>query len=138
MRIRGFVLAAGYGERLRPLTHFLPKPLLPIAGEPVIGHTLRTLAAARCEAVAVNLHHLPEAIPRQLGTSYHGLPLAYSFEEEIQGTLGALHPQLDFLAAADLVLLVNTERASTPPFALSPPAVPSAVVVIAAEFVAAA
>ncbi len=107
MRIRGFVLAAGYGERLRPLTLFLPKPLLPVAGEPVLGHTLRRLAAARCEAVAVNLHHLPEAIPQRLGESYHGLPLVYSLEDEIQGTFGALYPLRDFLAAADLVLLVN-------------------------------
>lgn len=101
------VLAAGYGLRLRPLTLFVPKPLLPVDGEPVVGHTLRQLGRLPCEAAAVNLHHLPEAIPRHLGASYHGLPLVYSREEEILGTLGALYPQRSFFAAADLVLLVN-------------------------------
>lgn len=101
------MLTAGRGLRLRPLTLSLPKALLPIAGEPVAGHTLRQLGRLGCEAVVMNLHHLPEAIPRHFGASYHGLPLVYSVEEEIQGTLGALYPQRDFLRAADVVLLVN-------------------------------
>lgn len=106
-RIRGFVLAAGHGVRLRPLTLSIPKPLLPVDGEPVVGQTLRDLAGAGCEAVVLNLHHLPEAIPAFLGQSYHGLPLLYSHEKEIQGTLGALYPQREFLRPADAVVLVN-------------------------------
>lgn len=106
-KLRGFVLAAGYGQRLQPLTLFLPKPLLPVRGEPVIGHTLRGLKQVGCEAVVVNLHHLAERIPQYLGARYCGLPLIYSEEKEIQGTLGALWPQRDFLAGADVVLLVN-------------------------------
>ncbi|HEX9735255.1 MAG TPA: NDP-sugar synthase [Thermoanaerobaculia bacterium] len=106
-RIRALVLTAGHGTRLRPLTLFLPKPLLPVRGEPVVGHTLRRLAAAGCETAVLNLHHLPDAIPRCLGSRYHGLRLLYSPEEEIQGTLGALYPQRQVLAAADVVLVVN-------------------------------
>lgn len=107
LRLRALVLAAGLGTRLRPLTFFLPKPLLPIAGEPVVGHTLRRLARAGCEAAALNLHHLAETIPRQLGTSYFGLPIVYSHEPEILGTLGALWPLRDFLRRADVILLAN-------------------------------
>lgn len=106
-RIRAFVLTAGHGRRLRPLTLSLPKPLLPIAGEPIVGHTLRQLGRFGCEAAVLNLHHLPDALPRHFGASYYGLPLVYSPEEEIQGTLGALHPQRGFLRSADAVLLVN-------------------------------
>ena len=80
-RIRGLVLAAGLGTRLRPLTCFLPKPLLPVGGEPVIGSLLRQLAAAGCEAAAINVHHLPDAIPQTMGASWHDLPLAYSHEK---------------------------------------------------------
>lgn len=100
-------MTAGKGSRLQPLTHFLPKPLLPICGEPVAGYTLRRLARIGCEAAVLNLHHLADQIPRHFGSSYYGLPLEYSREEDIQGTLGALFAPRRFLAAADLVLLVN-------------------------------
>ncbi len=107
LRLRAFVLAAGHGLRLRPLSLFTPKPLLPVCGQPVIGHTLRRLKKIGCEAAVVNLHHLAETLPEHLGRSWFGLPLIYSPEEEIQGTLGALYPQREILAAADLVLVVN-------------------------------
>lgn len=106
-KLRALVLAAGQGSRLRPLTHFLPKPLLPICGEPVAGHTLRQLARIDCEAAVLNLHHLADQIPQFFGRSYHGLPLQYSREEELQGTLGALFAPRRFLVAADLILLIN-------------------------------
>ncbi len=106
-RLRALVLAAGRGERLRPLTDRIPKPLLPVAGEPIAGTSLRRLAAVGCEAAALNLHHLPEQIRTHFGDSYAGLPLVYSREDELQGTLGALFPLRTFLAQADVVLLVN-------------------------------
>lgn len=116
-RIRALVLAAGLGTRLRPLTLFLPKPLLPLGRETVLGETLRQLGAAGCEAAAVNLHHLPERIPSHLGTSHHGLPLVYSHEEEILGTLGALHPLRDFFAPAEAIVVVNGDTTHRWPFA---------------------
>ena len=106
-RLRALVLAAGRGERLRPLSDLLPKPLLPIAGQPVVAHTLRALADAGCEAAALNLHHLGDAVRRRFGGEFAGLPLTYSVEPELLGTLGALGPLRDFLAPADLVLVVN-------------------------------
>ncbi len=106
-RLRAVVLCAGEGRRLRPLTHFLPKPLLPVAGRPVLEHTLARLAAAGCEAVAINLHHLGERIRRRFGESWNGLPIAYSEEPELLGTLGALGPLRSFVAEADLLLLLN-------------------------------
>jgi mannose-1-phosphate guanylyltransferase len=107
-RLRALVLAAGKGTRLAPLTAFLPKPLLPVCGRPLVEHTLERLAAAGCEAAALNLHHLGEQIRGHLGDEYRGMPLVYSEERpERLGTLGALHPLRDFLAEADVVLLVN-------------------------------
>jgi len=106
-RIRALVLAAGLGTRLRPLTENLPKPLLPVAGRPLVELTLDALAAIGCEAVALNLHHLGDKIRAALGTSYRGMPLTWSEEPEILGTLGALGPLADFLGAADAVLVIN-------------------------------
>jgi mannose-1-phosphate guanylyltransferase len=106
-RIRALVLAAGLGTRLRPLTEHTPKPLLPVRGVPILGHTLAQLAAIGCEAAAVNLHHLGDQIRQRFGDSHAGMPLTWSEEPELLGTLGALHPLKEFFAPADLVLLIN-------------------------------
>lgn len=115
-RLRALVLAAGLGTRLRPLTEHVPKPLLPVAGVPILGHTLAQLAAIGCEAAAVNLHHLGDQIRNRFGDSHAGMPLLWSEEPDLLGTLGALHPLKDFFAAADLVLLVNGDSLCRWPF----------------------
>ena len=56
------VLAAGRGERMRPLTDRLPKPLVPVAGRPLIDHVLDRLAAAGVERAVVNVHYLADLI----------------------------------------------------------------------------
>jgi MurNAc alpha-1-phosphate uridylyltransferase len=56
------VLAAGLGERMRPLTLTMPKPMVPLAGKPLIGHVLDRLASAGVETAIVNVHYLPEQI----------------------------------------------------------------------------
>lgn len=106
-RLRALVLAAGHGSRLRPLTAFIPKPLLPVRGIPAAAHTIDQLAALGCEAIAVNLYHRGEQIRTALGDSRGGVPLAYSVESELRGTLGALAPLRDFLGRAEHILIVN-------------------------------
>lgn len=104
---RALVLSAGLGTRLRPLTWSLPKPLLPVCGEPLVCHTLRRLRQGGCDAAVLNVHHLPEAIPGVLGNEFSGLPLHYSHEDPILGTLGALGPPRALLGQAESVVLVN-------------------------------
>jgi len=106
-RLRALVLAAGLGTRLRPLTELTPKPLLPVTGVPILGHTLAQLAAVGCEAVAVNLHHLGDQIRQRYGDAVAGIPITWSHEPELLGTLGAFWPLREFFAPADLVLLIN-------------------------------
>ncbi|MEO8275174.1 MAG: NDP-sugar synthase [Thermoanaerobaculia bacterium] len=107
LRLRALVLAAGRGERLRPLTAEIPKPLLPVACRPLIAWTLERLRVAGCEAVAINLHHLGQKIRDVFGASFRGMPIHYSEEPELLGTAGALPPLVDFFAAAELALVVN-------------------------------
>jgi MurNAc alpha-1-phosphate uridylyltransferase len=75
------ILAAGRGERLRPLTDRRPKPLLPVAGQPLIAHHLRALAAAGLRDVVINIAYRGEQIRRALGDGRrYGLRIAYSPE----------------------------------------------------------
>jgi MurNAc alpha-1-phosphate uridylyltransferase len=60
------VLAAGYGERMRPLTLRMPKPLVPLAGRPLVDHVLDRLAGAGVTTAIVNVHYLPEQLETHL------------------------------------------------------------------------
>jgi len=62
----GMVLAAGRGERLRPLTDTTPKPMVPIIGRPLLDHAIDRLLAAGVTRVVVNTHHLGEQIAGHL------------------------------------------------------------------------
>jgi len=116
LRLRAVVLAAGLGQRLRPLTLSYPKPLLPILGRPLVQLTLARLQEAGCEAVALNLHHLGGEIESALGRSFGSMPLVYSHEEALLGTLGALVPLRRFVCEADYVFLVNGDSLCEWPF----------------------
>ena len=61
------ILAAGKGTRLRPLTDTVPKPLLEVAGRPMIAFPLQLLREAGIEEVVINLHHLGEQIRSRSG-----------------------------------------------------------------------
>ncbi|MGZ6988972.1 MAG: NTP transferase domain-containing protein, partial [Thermoanaerobaculia bacterium] len=85
-----FVLAAGFGTRFRPETRATPKPLLPLAGRPILFHVFDHLLGQGAEAFVVNAHHLAEELRGAVGESYEGVPVAWSFEEEILGTAGGI------------------------------------------------
>ncbi|MBW1808081.1 MAG: NDP-sugar synthase, partial [Deltaproteobacteria bacterium] len=65
--MRGMVLAAGFGTRLRPLTNLLPKPLVPVLNRPLITYLLDLLKKAGVSEVAINQHHHAQKIPEALG-----------------------------------------------------------------------
>ena len=73
--MRALVLAAGMGERLRPLTDVTPKPMLELGGRPLIHYPLAMLQRGGITEVAINLHHLASIIQRGLGD---GSPWAYA------------------------------------------------------------
>ena len=84
------ILAAGLGTRLRPLTDRIPKPLLPVAGRPMIDYTLAWVAAAGIRQVMINLHHMGDRIRQTVGRERFGLEISYSEEPVILGTGGGL------------------------------------------------
>lgn len=100
------LLAAGRGERLRPLTDRMPKPLVPVGGKPLIAWHLERLAASGCREVVANVSHLGEQIVKYLETSSLGLRAAVSREAEPLETAGGIAQALPLLGAEPF-LLVN-------------------------------
>lgn len=89
---RAFVLGAGLGKRLRPLTNSLPKPLVPVWNRPLITHAFdHLLAAGAADELVVNAHHAPEAYAVAFpGHHYEGRPLHWSHEPILLDTAGGL------------------------------------------------
>jgi mannose-1-phosphate guanylyltransferase len=91
------VMAAGLGTRLRPLTHVLPKPMVPIANRPVLHHLLNLLARHDIHQVGINIHAFPDLIQRYFGDgSALGLEIRWSEEKELLGTAGGTKKLGDF------------------------------------------
>lgn len=79
--MRAMILAAGRGERMRPLTDTCPKPLLKVGSEPLIGWHLRRLKAAGIEEIVINHAWLGQQIEETLGNgAAYGVSIAYSAE----------------------------------------------------------
>lgn len=140
------ILAAGRGERMRPLTDHTPKPLLPVQGKPLIVYHLQALAHAGYQRVVINLAHLGGQIRAALGDGKgYGLQIHYLEEGETAletggGIRNALHllgdtpflvinadvftnhplvaPELAFNDLAHLVLVANPAHHTAGDFAL--------------------
>lgn len=103
--MKALILAAGAGTRLRPLTDTCPKPMLPVAGRPLLEWTLLWLRRYGVTDAALNLHHLPNVVRKGLGDgSRFGMQIRYSEERELLGTAGALHNFPGFFDAPFLVI----------------------------------
>jgi len=83
MMKKAMILAAGLGNRMRPLTNHTPKPLLEVAGKPLIVYHIEKLADAGFEEIIINIAHLGFMIPKALGDgSRWGVKISYSDEQE--------------------------------------------------------
>jgi NDP-sugar pyrophosphorylase family protein len=88
--MKALILAAGEGTRLRPLTAERPKPMLPIAGLPLLERIVVLLRHHGITEIAINLHYKPWAIVHHFGCGQKwGVRIHYSFEEELLGSAGA-------------------------------------------------
>jgi len=99
------VLAAGLGTRLRPITDTTPKPLVPVAGRPLLDHLLAFLRAGGIEEVVINLHHLGPNIQAHVGDGARfGLRVRYSTEDPILDTGGGIKRAEPLLAGEPFVV----------------------------------
>ena len=104
--VKAMILAAGRGERLRPLTDRLPKPLAPIGGEPLLAQQLRWLRRAGIEDAVINLHHLGDRIEARIGDGRgSGVRVRYSREAKLLNTGGGVKAALPLLGEQPFLLL---------------------------------
>ncbi len=100
------ILAGGMSTRLYPLTKTVPKPLVPIAGEPNAGHLMRYLRSFGIDEIAINVHYLSEKIVDAFGDgSAYGVTLRYSHEDVLMGSAGGVKRMQDFLGDDTFVVI---------------------------------
>jgi NDP-sugar pyrophosphorylase family protein len=107
--MKAMVFAAGEGQRLRPITEKTPKPLVPVAGRPMIEYPLLLLRHYGVEESIINLHHLGDQVEAYLGDgASRGLAICYSREAELLDTGGGLLKARPFLEDGTFIV-INTD-----------------------------
>ncbi|MFK7977784.1 MAG: N-acetylmuramate alpha-1-phosphate uridylyltransferase MurU [Halioglobus sp.] len=115
--MKAMILAAGVGERMRPLTDTTPKPLLEVAGLPLIEHHLVRLKKAGCKQAVINVSHLGEQIEQFCGGGERwGISIDFSREPEPLETAGGILQALPLLGDEPF-LIVNGDVWTDVPFA---------------------
>lgn len=123
--MKAMILAAGRGERLKPLTDRTPKPMVPVGGRPLLAHQLGWLARAGIRHVVINLHHLGQQIVDAFGDgSEHGVRITYSLEPELLETGGGIVKALPLLGREPF-LLMNGDIFTDFPLSALPPRLPA-------------
>ncbi len=114
--MKAMILAAGCGQRMRPLTDHTPKPLLPVAGKPLIEHLINQLVKAGFTEIVINHAHLGQQIEQYLGNGgQFGATICYSPEGEALETAGGIINALP-LIGNEPFLVVNGDIATDFPF----------------------
>lgn len=103
--MNAFVLGAGLGTRLKRLTENCPKPLIPIAGKPLITHGFDHLIGAGIEKIVINTHHRADAYERAFPDgAYRGTPLVFRHEPALLETGGGIKNVEDLLGDAPFIV----------------------------------
>ncbi len=97
MKIKAFILSAGLGERLRPITEELPKPLLPVFGKSILERIIERLSVLKLDGIGINLHYMKDMIEKRLRGKnlLHNITIFY--EKNILGTGGGIKNAEEFL-----------------------------------------
>ncbi len=108
--MKAFLLAAGVGSRLRPITDTTPKCMLEIGGSPLIGIWLDELSRAGVDEVLVNLHHLPDVVRRYVADRSAPPAVRMFAEPELLGSAGTLRANREWVNGEDFFLACNADN----------------------------
>jgi mannose-1-phosphate guanylyltransferase len=108
--VKAFLLAAGVGSRLRPITDVTPKCMLTIGGRPMLDIWLEAFDRAGVDEVLVNLHHFPDVVRRRLA-AHEGPPAVRTvYEPELLGSAGTLAANRQWVDGEELFLACNADN----------------------------
>ncbi|HOW56548.1 MAG TPA: nucleotidyltransferase family protein [Smithellaceae bacterium] len=103
-----FILGAGLGTRLRPLTENCPKPLLPMGGRPIITYAMEHLRAIGVQKFIINTHHCPEKYAEAFpDNQWQGIPVTFRHEPVLLDTAGGIKNIEDLIAAEERIIVYN-------------------------------
>jgi mannose-1-phosphate guanylyltransferase/phosphomannomutase len=102
--MKAFVLAAGIGTRLRPLTIDVPKPMVPILGKPALHYTFLNLLKYGFNSVCVNVHYRSEVVTNYFKNNKVDIDLKFSHEQKLLGTAGAIKKNESFFDETFIVM----------------------------------
>ena len=102
--MKAFLLAAGVGSRLRPITDTVPKCMVPIVGRPMLDIWLDAFAAAGVDEVLVNLHHLPDVVRHHIAARTGFPAVRVVFEPQLLGSAGTITANQRWLDSEEMFL----------------------------------
>jgi len=102
--VKAFLLAAGVGSRLRPITDTVPKCMVTVGGRPMLDIWLDALDRAGVAEVLVNLHHLPDVVRDHVAERIGAPAVRTVFEPELLGSAGALRANRDWVGGEEMFL----------------------------------
>jgi NDP-sugar pyrophosphorylase family protein len=105
--MRGFILAAGFGTRLLPITEHIPKALVTVGGKPLLARSLKFLKSNGIDTIAINSHYLSDQLKKFRNSSE--IPFEIFHEETIRGTGGAFDNARSFLSGDDSFFVINVD-----------------------------
>lgn len=108
--MKAFLLAAGTGSRLRPITDATPKCMLTIDGDCLLDLWLAAFERAGVDEVLVNLHHLPEVVEEHLGCRSRGPQVRTAYEPSLLGSAGTLLVHEDWVRGEEMFLVCNADN----------------------------
>jgi mannose-1-phosphate guanylyltransferase/phosphomannomutase len=112
--MKAFIMAAGFGTRLEPLTLAIPKPMVPIINRPIMQHNLELLKNNGIVDICANIHYFPEQIENYFSDGKEfGVNLSYSFEEKLLGTAGGVKKMANSVGGVDSTFVVLSSDALT-------------------------
>jgi len=108
--VKAFLLAAGIGSRMRPITDVTPKCMLDVGGKPLLDIWLDAFDRAGVDEVLVNLHHLPDVVRRHIAVRSGPPAVRMVFEAELLGSAGTLAANRQWVDGEEFFLACNADN----------------------------